>query len=405
MMDGGVIEAQVIASLRAHSKIKGQPKTRLIFLEPARVAFGSTARKTLKAYRRMWPDGDIKIVPFVSRLGASSPGKFLAAYLFKERLASSDIVFHCRGPAATLSAHVARQILGRGRVIFDVRGAHADETIHRMGFPWATNLSQKAAESYRLSKECERSAAQAADYLFTVSSGLKAYAVEELDASEDHILVVPSCIEEPVFDEEKREEARREWGIVGDAPVFIYSGRLGPERLPDHMFRVFRAVLRIRPDAKMILLSYLNQLDDLKSFLSKNGIPENAVKAAGYPRDEALKRLCAADIALLFLEPAQRFNQFAAPIKVAEYFASGLPIIVNESVGNIPALVSGKDVGWVINQGIDDASLDSLASEVVAGIERDQGQRRKRCLDVCSEFFLWRNYIPAVRRVYGISGD
>ncbi len=401
MMTGGVIEAQVIGTLRAHYGIEGQPKTKLIFLEPARVALGKRARATLGKYRSLWPEGDIAVVPYVSRLGDASAGKSLAVYLARERISREEIIFHCRGPAATWAAHIARKFLSKGRVVFDVRGPFADETIHRLGFPWLSELSPEAERAHQVCMDMDRRAAAVADRIFTVSPGLKRYAIEKFGASEDTTLVVPSCVENLSFDQETRDEVRREWGADSSSPVFLYAGRLGRERLPRHMFRLFASMLRIRPAAKFILMTYLNQLSDIESLMKEAGVARSSVTVVNYSRDEALRRMCAADVGLLFCEPAERYKDWF-PIKFPEYLSAGLSLTMNSLVGNLPGLVTSRKLGWIIDEDVSDELLDENAREMVGEIEESSAAMKRRSLDACSELFLWKNHVPSIRRAYGL---
>lgn len=401
MLTGGVIEAQVIASLRAQSQIEGQPQTTLIFLEAARVAFSRQARDTLKAYRRMWPEAKIAVLPYISRWGEAAAAKSLTTYLTGERLNSSPIIFHCRGPQATSIAYRARCALGKGRVIFDLRGAGAYEAIHRLGFPQRQGLSPKTEQVYSQNLVMEQRAVAVADWVFVVSPGLVNYAVEQLHADPDRVLVVPSCVSRLAFDEGVRQKIRTEWG-VGDAPVFVYSGRLGPERLPEHLFRVFAAARQVDERSRLIIFSYLNELHDLPAWLDRAGVPSSAVMVKSDTRDNVFASLCAADVGMLFLEDAARFVDFALPIKIPEYLAAGLPLIVNRHVGRVPELVESRQLGWVIDPSISDEPLMEKMRKVVTSLTEEREDLRQRALETSRELFLWENHVPAIRRAYGL---
>src|SRR5262245_22998646 len=194
MLTGGVIESQILAALRAQAAAPGQPPTTLVFLEPLRVAWSRAARRTLRFFRGLWPQGRIVLLPFVGRLGGErAPAYSLLSYLRWRERDGADLVFHCRGSGATWTAHLARRALGRGRVIFDLRGHHPFETIHRLGHPDPASLPPAVERSYRLTLQRERQAAAAADQLFTVSPGLVTYAVEDLGVPAERVLVVPNC--------------------------------------------------------------------------------------------------------------------------------------------------------------------------------------------------------------------
>lgn len=403
MLTGGVIEAQVIAALRAHSEVMGQPETRIIFLEPARVAFSRRARLTLKAFQKMWPEGNMSLIPYVSRLGENSAGKALTLRLAKERYSKSDLVFHCRGPEATLSAHYALRALGRGRVIYDIRGAGPYEAIHRLGFSWNENLSPKAERAYKLSLERECRAASIASHVIVVSKGLKHYALSILKAPEHKVTVVPSCVSDLTFNEQTRENVRKEWG-VGKGPVFIYSGRIGKDRAPEHLFRVFSSINRISPESRLVILTYLNQLEDINVLLGRFNIPPSTVMVASQTRDEVMRLLCGADVGFLFLESALRYKH-CFPIKIPEYLAAGLPLIVNSEMEQIPNLVLEKHIGWVVDFDAGKDRLDDAARRILSDLKADREAFRQSALSVCSEFFIWRNHVSAIRQAYGLEGS
>ncbi len=402
MLTGGVIESQVVAALRAHSRVPGQPRTRLLFLEPASVARSARARETLAAYRRMWPEGKISVVPFISRLGDRSPGAFLAARLWRERLGRAPLVFHCRGPQAAWSAHVARRLLGRGRIVFDVRGHGPFEALHRLEARGIAPQAPEARRAYAAALAVDRRAAAVADQLFTVSPGLAGYAAADLGAAPEAVTVVPSCVEEISFHRRDRARVRAGWGIAGDdTPVLAYSGRLGPERLPGLMLRLFAAVRRRRPDARLVLLTYRDDLASLDPLLAEAGVPAAAVVRASLSRDEAAAALCGADVGLLFHQAAPRYEAYQAPIKVAEYLAAGLALAVTPGVGRIPDLVRDEALGWVIDRD-GGPGLERAAAEIALAADPGQRERRTRCLAVCRRDYLWRRHLLAIRHAYGL---
>lgn len=404
MLTGGVIEAQVVAALRAQSRVAGQPATRLLFLEPFAVARSARAREVLAAFRRMWPAGRLSLLPFVSRLGDAAPGRFLAARLWRERFSRSPLIFHCRGPEATWTGHLARRLLGppgRSRVIFDLRGHGPYETLHRLGYPTEEELPAEARRIFDRALAIDRRAAGVADRIFTVSPGLRRYAIEDLGARPEAVTVVPSCVEAPTYDPEARRRLRMEWGVPAEAPVLVYSGRLGPERLPELMLGFFREVWRREPAARLLLLIYRDDLGDLPRRLSEIGLPAASVLVRTLSRDQATEALSAADAGLLFHEAAARYQEFQAPIKVAEYLAAGLALAVTPGVGRIPDLVAQEDIGWIVAQ--DGENLGEVAAAFLAD---DRMASRARALGVCTTRYLWRNHVPAIRRAYGLErGD
>lgn len=401
IMTGGVIEAQVIASLRAQCAAPGQPATRLIFLESASEVRKHSVRTKFKEFKSFWPEGRMSLVPFVGRFGGNdAPGRALALALWRERFTKNELIFHCRGPQTTLTAAVAQSLLKKGRIIFDVRGATPFETIHRLGYAWRENLSPAATRAWDVSLKLDRDAAQAADELFVVSPGLRQYAQEELGVAPGRVTIVPSCVGGTNYNEENRRKARLRWGVRDDAPVLLYSGRLGPERLPEHIFRLFRAMLDVNPSARLVILSYLNQLENLAALREAAGVPETSIMVDELTRDEVIKTLPGADVAAIFLEPALRF-QLAVPIKLAEYLGAGLPLVVNSVFAWIPDLINERSIGWTVDHDLVEAELKHAATTICASLAQDRAGLRERALAVCEEHFIWPRYVPSIRKAYG----
>jgi glycosyltransferase involved in cell wall biosynthesis len=206
------------------------------------------------------------------------------------------------------------------------------------------------------------------------------------------------------FDAEARSSVRQNWGVK-DAPVFIYSGRLGPERAPGHLLRLFRSILDFNPDARLVVFSYLNELDNLGELLAKAHVPEASVRIESHSRDEVMRLLGAGDAGVLFLEDALRFNDLALPIKIAEYLSAGLPLVINRAVGRVPELVRDRGVGWIVDQDVSEETLRSVAQQILCDLKEQRDLLRHIALDTCSEGFLWRNHVPAIRQAYGLEND
>jgi glycosyltransferase involved in cell wall biosynthesis len=399
MLTGGVIEAQVIGSLRAQSRIGDAPPTTALFLEPARVAFSRRARRTLKFYRRLWPEGDIRIVPYVGRLGRDAAAMTLAAYVAALRLTRDRIAFHCRGSEAAWSAHVARRVIGRGIVVCDVRGHYPLETIHRLGCPHVSAITPRARAAYESTLRSDARAARIADRFFVVSEGLKDY-VSGFGRQHSDIDVVPSCVDDLAFDVERRRRLREGWGIADGAPVFAYAGRIGPERQPLLMFTLFRAILERHAGARLLLFVYRNDLRDLHEMLQAAGVPSTAVTIERASRDHVVSCLCAADYGLLFCEPADRYASWF-PIKFPEYLSAGLGVVLNDLVGALPELVRQRQIGRVIEHPWDEAAVERCASTLVEAIRHDADGIRSRALATCVEKYLWSTHVPIMRRAFG----
>ena len=160
-------------------------------------------------------------------------------------------------------------------------------------------------------------------------------------------------------------------------------------------------MLDVNPSARLVILSYLNQLENLAALREAAGVPETSITVDELTRDEVIKTLPGADVAAIFLEPALRF-QLAVPIKLAEYLGAGLPLVVNSVFAWIPDLINERGIGWTVDQTSPDEVLSAAAQTICASLAQDRAGLRERALAVCEEHFIWPRYVPAIRRGYGI---
>ena len=91
--------------------------------------------------------------------------------------------------------------------------------------------------------------------------------------------------------------------------------------------------------------------------------------------------LRAADIGLSFIKPS--YSKLASsPTKIAEYLASGLPIICNAGIGDLDVLIEGDRVGVLVREL--NAGHYENALRRVDGLLRE-GQVSSRCPRECSQ--------------------
>jgi glycosyltransferase involved in cell wall biosynthesis len=86
--------------------------------------------------------------------------------------------------------------------------------------------------------------------------------------------------------------------------------------------------------------------------------------------DEVPRFLGAADIAISFIKPCYS-KQASSPTKIAEYLATGLPIVCNAGVGDLDKLIEENGVGALLREFTPEAYLKALNQiDVMRGDEK-----------------------------------
>jgi len=273
-------------------------------------------------------------------------------------------VLHARGHVPALMGALAKRVSG-GQLLFDIRGFMPEEYTDAGVWPENGYL-------YRGMKRVER-------YLFAAADGFvvlteKAREIlfpgcTDVDAKGRPIEVIPCCVDPERFraaEGVSREELRRELNVEGRR-VFVYVGSFGGWYMTDEM-TAFLAEAH-RQDAQtfsMILTQSAAQ--PVRERLLSLGLKESDFFVGQVLPAEVPRYLKAADVAVSFIKACYS-KLSSSPTKIAEYLASGLPVVCNPGVGDLDQLIEGERVGVLVRDFTPDAyrqgltELETLSAE------------------------------------------
>lgn len=243
----------------------------------------------------------------------------------------ADLI-HARSylPAAIAAASGA---LTRRPYVFDMRGFLGEEYVDggywRPDDPRYRLLRLAEAWLLRLAREIVVLTRAAAERLRTEPR----YAAIVRDTP---VTVVPCTVDLELF---RPREA------TGRSPTLVLSGALGLRNLLDEVLSVFAAARREVPDLCLVILNR-GEHAMIREALARCGRAHSVVvRAAEYEEMPALLAGASVGIAL---QRAGRSKLGASAVKVAEYLASGLPVVVNAGHGDTDRLVREYRAGHVV---------------------------------------------------------
>jgi glycosyltransferase involved in cell wall biosynthesis len=131
--------------------------------------------------------------------------------------------------------------------------------------------------------------------------------------------------------------------------------------------------------------------------MSARGIkPEDFLVARVNP-SEVPRYLKAADIAISFIKACYS-KQSSSPTKIAEYLASGLPVICNSGVGDLDKLIEENRAGALLREFTTEAYLGALKE--IDMMKADEGTTERLRAVAREEFDLIRVGRTRYRRLY-----
>lgn len=297
----------------------------------------------------------------------SAPATFydiLCGAYFAWKLARKENVdvFHGRVHIPTLMGWIANKFLRRKpKLLFDIRGFFPEEYID-------AGIWKADSAVYKVLKYLEKKLLRDADGFVVLTEkareilfpGSKDSGTDKLGRP---VEVIPCCVDLKRFnlDLEKSRNEMREKLKIKDRFVIVYVGSFGGFYMTKETADFFHAAKKNDPQTFALILTQSDP-EMIAPLLHERGFsPEDyfirKVKPAEIP-----DYLSTADAALSFIKPS--YSKLASsPTKNAEYLACGLPLIVNDKVGDTKEQVEDDRTGVVISE-FSDAEFENALTKI-----------------------------------------
>jgi glycosyltransferase involved in cell wall biosynthesis len=287
-------------------------------------------------------------------------------------------VLHARTHVAAAMGSLARRISGTAnrtrspRLIFDIRGFVPEEYVDAGIWP-------AGGVNYRLTKRAERQLLAAADGFVVLTERAREFLFPgcvDTDRLGRPIEVIPCCVDLERFrsaDTISRQEIRQQLGVTSRR-VVVYVGALGGWYLTEEMAQ-FLATAHRQDSSTFTIILTQSPTAAIAQRLTTGGVAESDRLIRQVPPEEIPRYLKAADLALSFIKPCYS-KLSSSPTKIAEYLASGLPVMCNPGIGDVDEVITRDQVGVIVREFSQEAYLDALRA---ADVLRQEADVRERC--------------------------
>jgi glycosyltransferase involved in cell wall biosynthesis len=246
----------------------------------------------------------------------------------------------CRGTPAGAIGYLVNRKIGIQYAVESFE-PHADY-MHESGV-WA-----RWDPRYILQRYWEKRQLETARYLLPVSQHYHDYLIErKIDRGK--LFTMPCAVDLQMFafSRENRLSTRRALGVADDVIVGIYVGKFGGMYFDREAFQIFAFAKNYFDRFYLVILSP-DERNDIATKLQKAGyLPkEFSIKRIGHT--EVPPFLSASDFAFATYKPGY-FKRYLSPVKVGEYWAAGLPVLLTDGVGDDHAIIEKLKIGSVFS--------------------------------------------------------
>jgi glycosyltransferase involved in cell wall biosynthesis len=245
---------------------------------------------------------------------------------------------------------------------------------------------------FLLQKKWEQSLKRNAAGLMPVARKHKELLVEE-GVSASRLAVCPCSVDMNKFQFKKKERARvrKEFGIPEDALVGIYVGKFGGYYFNDEAFLLYRQLMAA--ESFWLILVSPDDPASIQEKASMHQLPLDKIKIISAKHDEVADYLSAADFAFATVKPSPS-KRFLSLIKIGEYWACGLPIIITENIGDDSEFIEQENIGVVLKN---DWSMQSSEYFVQVMHALNSMMNRERIRTIAEQRRSMQNIVTAYR--------
>jgi len=280
-------------------------------------------------------------------------------------------IVHARSYVPAMMALMIKRIT-KNRFIFDMRGFWADERL---------DLGQwnKTSIIYRLLKKVERKCLLRADAVVSLTHAsvniMQQY--DYMAEKKNCYTVIPTCADLSLF-------YPSQVGTVSSSFTLGYVGSVGGLYLFDEVLLAFRELVQQRPDSRLLVLNKGSH-DYIHCAIKASGIDSSSIEVVACAYEDVPAYLHRMHASIFFIKPT--FSKIAsAATKLAEILGSGLPVLVNDGIGDQSDIIlnDGQAVGVVVDNFLPDTLSQAIAGLLI--LSQDENMK-KLCRTVAEQHF------------------
>jgi glycosyltransferase involved in cell wall biosynthesis len=284
--------------------------------------------------------------------------------------------------------HLAARAFGV-RVVLEANGVWWDEMLSRGFPPWLARLVR-----WSCIWQC-----WTAHRIISVTPAIGEELVRAARVPAERVFPIDNGADPSEFDPSRREMGRRRLSIESEAFVVGFVGSFAPWRGTRELVESARRLPEdVRRNTRYVLIGAGDLWRTCRRLTRDLGLGDMVYLPGNAPHPQVAEYLAAFDVGVLLTTDAAKRRLLGSPLKLWEYMAAGLPVLVSDDSYHRP-LVETYSIGLMIS----DPTPEGIAAVVAEAYRRrrelaETGQRNR---ELVRRRFSWTE---VSKRVAGVLG-
>jgi hypothetical protein len=351
----GLIQAYTLPYLYIISKLL-PPKSTIYLVTLEKKGMFMTAeeknkaRQTLLAHNIKWISLLYRKFNFINIFYWLIEWIFLITLIFTKQIK----YIHAWCTPAGAVGYLLSLFTGR-KLIIDSYEPHAEAMVENG--TWRKNDLQ-----FRILFYFEKKLSHRADALIGATEKMGDYAKEKYgnfsDSSSTHFYYKPACVDVEMFFKKKNYSLAEQLGLT-DKIVCVYAGKFGGIYLTDEVFNFFKEAEDYWGARFRALLLTPHSEEELLIIAKKNNFDSQKMIIRFVNHSQIAEYMKLGTFAITPVKPVPT-KRFCTPIKDAEYWAAGLPVIITKNISDDSDIIEKNNIGAVIQEFTKNGYLEAI---------------------------------------------
>ena len=243
-----------------------------------------------------------------------------------------------------------------------------------------------------------RACFQSAAKIICISTGLKEHLRGKWRIAEKKLAVLPCAADVAAFAPNDNSPAVRQGLGLTTEPVVMWVGGYFPWHDLGLLLESFARVLRLRPNAKLVLVGDGQTRSAVAEQVLRAGLQQAVIMTGAVRHDRMPEMLSIADVAVVPSAPVPASGGgTGTPLKLFEYMAAGKGIVAT-AVSQTAEVIRDGENGLLVEAGDVNAFAEAMLTLLNDSMERGRlGQNARR---QAVEHYSWEQYSRRLEAIY-----